>query len=45
MRLGDGVEFSLINGLVEASVQRMQDIQDGDEGGGCGDRLNGDAPR
>jgi hypothetical protein len=45
IRLGDSVEFSLLNGLVEAGVQRVQDIQDGDDTGGCGGRLDNDTPR
>ena len=45
VRMGDGVELGLLNGFVEAAVQGVQDIHDGDEGGGGGSRLDGDAPR
>lgn len=41
---GDGVELSLLDGLVQAGVQGVQDIHDGDKGRGGGSRLDGDAP-
>ena len=42
--MGDGVELGLLNGFVEAGVQGVQDVHDGDEGGRGDGRLNGDAP-
>jgi hypothetical protein len=44
VRVGDGVELGLFNGLVEAGVQGVQNVQDSDEGGGSGNRLGGDDP-
>ena len=44
VRLGQGVEFGVLNGFVQVGVHGVQDIQDGDEGGGSS-RLDSDAPR
>ena len=44
VRPGNGIELGLFNGLVQAGVQRVQDIQDGDEGRGGGSRLDDNAP-
>jgi hypothetical protein len=44
VRLGDGVELGVLNGLAQVDVQGVQDIQDGNEGRGSS-RLNSDAPR
>lgn len=45
MGLGDGVELGLFDGLVQAGVQGVHDIQDGDKGRGGGSRLDDNAPR
>lgn len=44
VRVRDGVELGLLNGFVEAGVQGVQNVQDGDERGGGGSRLDSDAP-
>lgn len=44
IRPGDGIEFSLLNGFVQAGVQGVQDIQDGDEWRRGSSGFDGDAP-
>lgn len=41
--VGNGVELGTFDGLVQAGIQGMQNIQDGDKGGG-GSRLNSKVP-